>query len=131
MNSNPLDRVRKNKVPHCERHHAHLTPGQRAEAAAWFPVGHQAQMAFLLARHDNNTLLLATVLNTSARAVPRDASGALLPPGPRLRRAVWRWVLGLVCPGCVAYRVVEGAREAERDARRAGWCVGGTRTADR
>ncbi|MBO0657072.1 hypothetical protein J1792_31360 [Streptomyces triculaminicus] len=119
MNNNPLDRVRKNKAPHCERHHAHLTPERRAEAAAWFPVGRQAQMAFLLVRYDNNVPVLAAVLGTSGRAVCRYARGGLLPPGPRLRRALRRRVLDLVCPGCLADRAVEEARQAERDVRRA------------
>ncbi|MEU8548884.1 hypothetical protein AB0C81_18140 [Streptomyces roseoverticillatus] len=119
MNTNSPGGVRKNKVPRCERHHAHLTPEQRAEAAMRFPAGHQAQMAFLLARYDNNTLLLATALGTSARAVRRHARGGLLPPGLRLRRALRRRVLDLVCPGCLADRAVEEACQAERDARRA------------
>ncbi|MCD9145864.1 hypothetical protein [Streptomyces albireticuli] len=76
-------------------------------------------MAFLLARYDSNAPLLAVFLGTSARAVRRRARGGVLPPGPRLRRALRRRVLDLVCPGCLADRVVEEARQVERDARRA------------
>ncbi|MFF4407339.1 hypothetical protein [Streptomyces sp. NPDC001404] len=119
MNTNPPGGVRKNKVPRCERHHAHLTPEQLAELAARFPVGRQAQMAFLLAQHDGNISLLAVFLGTSARAVRRHARRGFLPPGLRLRRVLWRRVLDLVCPGCLADRAVEEARQSERDARRA------------
>ncbi|MFF4741204.1 hypothetical protein ACFY2W_35750 [Streptomyces sp. NPDC001262] len=119
MNTNPAGGVRKGKVQRCERHHAHLTPEQLAESAARFPAGHQAQVVFLLARHNNSAPLLAVFLGASARAVRRHARRGFLPPGPRLRRALWRRVLDLVCPGCLADRAVEEARQSERDARRA------------
>ncbi|MFI1801904.1 hypothetical protein ACH427_31830 [Streptomyces sp. NPDC020379] len=119
MNTNSPGGVREIKVLCCERHYAHLIPEQRAEAATRFPAGHQAQMAFFLARYDNNTRLLATVLGTSARVVRRHARGALLLPGPRLHPVLRRRVLDLVCPGCLSDRPAEEARQAERDARRA------------
>ncbi|MCC3773312.1 hypothetical protein [Streptomyces sp. UNOB3_S3] len=131
MNTNAPGGVRKNKVPRCECHRADLTPEQLAETAVRFPVGHQAQVVFLLARHDNNVQLLTTVLGTSAREVRRHARGAPLPPGAWLRRALRRRVLDLVCPGCLADRAVEEAREAERDARRAARRPAGGRTSDR
>ncbi|MCF3105343.1 hypothetical protein IPZ58_27665 [Streptomyces roseoverticillatus] len=101
------------KMPRCARH-PRLTPEQLAELAARFPVGHREQTAFLLARHDDSAPLLAAVLATSARVVRRHARGALLPPGPRLRR-----VLDFVCPECLSDRAAEETYQAERGARRA------------
>jgi hypothetical protein len=119
MNTNPPVEARTNKkAPRCERH-PRLTPGQLAESAARFPAGYRAQTAFLLARHDGNAQLLATVLGASARGVRRHARGGLLPPGPRLRRALRRRVLDFVCPECLSDRAAEEAYQAERGARRA------------
>ncbi len=96
------------------------SPGiAQAEAAARFPAGHQAQMAFLLAAYAGNASVVAALLGTRARTVHRHSRGWPLPPGPRLRRVLRRCVLDLVCPRCLSDRAVEEARQARRDARRA------------
>ncbi|MFE7277417.1 hypothetical protein [Streptomyces sp. NPDC057623] len=107
------------KAPRCERHDAFLHPEEQAESAARFPAGHQAQMAFLLAAYTRNACVVAALLGTRARTVHRHCRGWSLPPGPRLRRALRRRVLDLVCPRCLFDRAVEEARQARRDARRA------------
>ncbi|MFM9596515.1 hypothetical protein ACKI16_43965 [Streptomyces scabiei] len=107
------------KAPRCERHDAFLHPEEQAELAARFPAGHQAQMAFLLAAYTGNASVVAALLGTRARTVRRHSHGWPLPGGPRLRRALRRRVLDLVCPRCLSDRAVEEARQARRDARRA------------
>ncbi|MEW9514585.1 hypothetical protein [Streptomyces bacillaris] len=107
------------KAPRCERHDAFLHPEERAESAARFPAGHQAQMAFLLAAHAGNASVVAALLGTRTRTVHRHRRGWPPPPGPRLRRALRRRVLDLVCPRCLSDRAVEEAYQAKRDARRA------------
>ncbi|MEU8352085.1 hypothetical protein [Streptomyces sp. NPDC048845] len=107
------------KAPRCERHDAFLHPEEQAESAARFPAGHQAQMAFLLAARAGNASVVAALLGTRTRTVHRHRRGWTLPPGPRLRRALRRRVLDLVCPRCLSDRAVEEAYQAKRDARRA------------
>lgn len=107
------------KAPRCERHDAVLRPDERAESAARFPAGHQAQMAFLLAAYAGNASVVAALLGTRTRTVHCHWRGWPLPPGPRLRRALCRRVLDLVCPRCLSDRAVEAARQARRDVRRA------------
>jgi hypothetical protein len=106
------------KAPRCERHDAFLHPEEQAESAAQFPAGHQTQMAFLLAAYAGNASVVAALLGTRARTVHRHCRGWPLPPGPRLRPALRRRVLDLVCPRCLSDRAVEEARQARRDARR-------------
>ena len=107
------------KTPRCERHDALLQPDERTGFAARFPVGHRAQMAFLLARYAGNASLVAALLGTGLRTVRRHCCGWPPPPGLRLRRALRRRVVDLVCPRCLADRAVEEARQANREARRA------------
>jgi len=104
------------KAPRRECHDAFLHPQEQAESAARFPAGHQAQMAFLLAAYTRNASVVAALLGTRARTVHRHCRGWSPPPGPRLRRALRRRVLDLVCPRCLSGRVVEEARQAKRDA---------------
>ncbi|MGR8012341.1 hypothetical protein [Streptomyces hypolithicus] len=74
MNSNsPGDARNNKKVPCCERHDAFLTPQERAEFAARVPVGHEAQLTFLLAHYDGNVSVVAALLDTRAGAVRRRA----------------------------------------------------------
>jgi hypothetical protein len=120
MNTSSPGPARNNrKAPRCERHDALLHPEEQAELAARFPAGHQAQMAFLLAAYTRNASAVAALLGTRARTVHRYCRGWSMPPGPRLRRALRRRVLDLVCPRCLSDRAVEEARQAKRDARRA------------
>ncbi|MFI6567084.1 hypothetical protein [Streptomyces sp. NPDC050534] len=103
MNTSSPGIARNNrKAPRCERHDAFLHPEEQAESAARFPAGHQAQMAFLLAAYVGNAAVVAALLGTRARTVHRHCRGWPLPPGPRLRRALRRRVLDLVCPVAVA-----------------------------
>ncbi|MEU9602036.1 hypothetical protein AB0E06_35210 [Streptomyces sp. NPDC048109] len=117
--SSPAIARNNRKAPRCERHDAFLHPEEQAELAARFPAGHQAQMAFLLAAYTRNASAVAALLGTRARTVHRHCRGWSLPPGPRLRRALRRRVLDLVCPRCLSDRAVEEARQAKWDARRA------------
>lgn len=111
--------ARNNKrTPRCERHDALLQPEERTEFAARFRAGHQAQMAFLLACCAGNASL-AALLGAGVRTVRRHRPGAEPPPGCRLRRALRRRVVDLVCPRCLSDRAVEEARQANRGARRA------------
>ncbi|MFD9854268.1 hypothetical protein ACFWXZ_18640 [[Kitasatospora] papulosa] len=82
-------------------------------------AGHQAQMAFLLANYAGNASLVAALLGTGVRTVRRHCRGWPPPPGLRLRRALHRRVVDLVCPRCLSDRAVEQARQANREARRA------------
>lgn len=107
------------KTPRCERHDALLQAEELSEFAARFPAGHQAQMAFLLANYAGNASLVAALLGTGVRTVRRHCSGWPPPPGLRLRRALHRRVVDLVCPRCLSDRAVEQARQANREARRA------------
>ena len=118
-NSSPGIARNNRKAPRCERHDAFLHPEEQAESAARFPVGYQAQMAFLLSAYAGNASVVAALLGTRARTVHRHRRGWPPPPGPRLRRALRRRVLDLVCPRCLSDRAVEDARQAKRDARRA------------
>lgn len=76
-------------------------------------------MAFLLADCAGNASVVAALLGIRARTVRRHCCGWPPPPGPRLRRALRRRVLDLVCPRCLSDRAAEEARQAKRDARRA------------
>lgn len=107
------------KMPRCERHDAFLHPEERAELAARFPAGHQAQMTFLLACYAGNASVVAALLGTRARTVHRHCRRWPPPPMPRLRRAMRCRVLDLVCPRCLSDRAVEEACRAKREARRA------------
>jgi hypothetical protein len=118
-NSSPGIARNNRKAPRCERHDAFLHPEEQAESAARFPVGYQAQMAFLLSAYAGNASVVAALLGTRARTVHRHRRGWPPPPGPRLRRALRRRVLDLVCPRCLSESAVEEARQAKRDARRA------------
>jgi hypothetical protein len=116
-NSSPGIARNNRKAPRCERHDAFLHPEEQAESAARFPVGYQAQMAFLLSAYAGNASVVAALLGTRARTVHRHRRRWQPPPGPRLRRALRRRVLDLVCPRCLSDRAVEEARQAKRDAR--------------
>lgn len=107
------------EAPRCERHDAFLHTEEQAESAARFPAGHQAQMLFLLAAHAGNASVVAALLGTRAPTVRRHSRGWPPPPGPRLRRALRRRGVDLVCPRCLSDRAVEEAHQPTRDARRA------------
>ncbi|WP_026151670.1 hypothetical protein [Streptomyces prunicolor] len=120
MNTSSPGNARNNrKVPRCERHDSFLRPEEQDESADRFPAGHQAQMTFLLAAYAGNASVVAALLGTRAPTVRRHCRGWPLPPGPRLRRALHRRVLDLVCPRCLSDRAAEEARRARREARRA------------
>jgi hypothetical protein len=107
------------RAPRCERHDAFLNPEEQAACAARFPAGYQAQTVFLLSVYAGNASVVAALLGTRARTVHRHFRGWPPPPGPRLRRALRRRVLDLVCPRCLSDRAAEEAHQAKRDARRA------------
>ncbi|MFC8567812.1 hypothetical protein ACFUIW_18835 [Streptomyces sp. NPDC057245] len=107
------------KTPRCERHDTLLQAEELSEFAARFPAGHQAQTAFLLANYAGNTSLVAALLGTGVRTVRRHCRGWPPPPGLRLRRALHRRVVDLVCPRRLSDRAVEQARQANREVRRA------------
>ncbi|MCA2205424.1 hypothetical protein ACWDLL_22075 [Streptomyces griseoincarnatus] len=92
------------KTPRCERHGTLLQAEELSEFAARFPAGHQAQMAFLLANYAGNASLVAAHLGTGVRTVRRHCRGWPPPPGLRLRRALHRRVVDLVCPRCLSDR---------------------------
>jgi hypothetical protein len=102
------------KTPRCERHDALLQPDERTEFAARFPVGHRASACLSEKGLIGNASVVAALLGTRTRTVHRHCRGWPLPPGPRLRRALRRRVLDLVCPRCLSDRAVEEARQARR-----------------
>lgn len=87
-NSSPGIARNNRKAPRCERHDAFLHPEEQAESAARFPVGYQAQMAFLLSAYAGNASVVAALLGTRARngapSPPWVAATARAPaaPGP-------------------------------------------------
>ncbi|MFI0269702.1 hypothetical protein [Streptomyces luteogriseus] len=87
----------------------------RGEFADRFSVGNQTQMALLLARYADNASLAAAVLGAGVRTVRRHCRGWPPPPGLRLRQALHRRAVELVCLRCLSDRLVEQARQANRE----------------
>ncbi|MFF0744966.1 hypothetical protein ACFYVL_31650 [Streptomyces sp. NPDC004111] len=105
----------------CRAHDDWLTEDERALLLEEFPTGLPAQVRLILDKDERewNVSRLASLVNLMPLTVRLLLRGWRLPVGSGPRRAIRRWVVDLVCPGCIAFRQRERDEQQAAAGRRA------------